>query len=321
MSRPVPSYTKIVHTKSYDGINPRLPSLSTSGKVVVITGASGGIGRATACSFAASGPKALILLGRNSSALEETVKQVKSALGSSGESLTIVRSLSIDLLDSPKLRDNLASIVVDLGSIDVVVHCAGHLPPIKPLLEVDPSHFLDGFEMTLTGTLAIAQAVILANGAAFAGESAADQPKKQVRFLNLTTAGALFPPFPGMGIYVTCKLAVIKMLEAFAVEKPQMRVINVHPGFLQTNMSTQLAERGVHLPFAFDDISLPSDFLVWAASPYADFLHGKIVFAAWDVNELLERKAEIAQPSVPGGGALALSYQGFARYLNGSLIA
>ncbi|KAF4968451.1 hypothetical protein FSARC_4145 [Fusarium sarcochroum] len=320
MSRPVPSYTKVVHTQSYDAIDPKLPSLSTAGKVIVITGASGGIGRATACSFAASTPKALILLGRNSGALEETVKQVKSVRGPDNENSTVFLTLSVDLLDSPKLKEIMASTVGELGSIDVVVHCAGHLPPIKPLLGVDPSQFLDGFQMTLTGTLAIAQAVILANRAAPAIEAAADQPNKQVRFLNLTTAGALFPPFPGMGTYVTCKLATIKMLEAFAAENPQMRVINVHPGFLQTNMSTQLAERGVNLPFAFDDISLPSDFLVWAASPQAEFLHGKIVFAAWDVNELLERKAEIAQPRGPGGGALALSYQGFARYLNGVLI-
>ena len=47
--------TQTTHSATYAGINPTQPSLSpTEGKVVLITGASGGIGRATASSFAAS---------------------------------------------------------------------------------------------------------------------------------------------------------------------------------------------------------------------------------------------------------------------------
>lgn len=40
-------------------------------------------------------------------------------------------------------------------------------------------------------------------------------------------------------------------------------------------------------------VSLPSDFMVWLASPEAKFLNGRYVWANWDVEEILEKKEEI----------------------------
>ena len=42
-------------------------------------------------------------------------------------------------------------------------------------------------------------------------------------------------------------------------------------------------------------MSLPADYLVWAASAEADFLKGKYVMANWDVAELKQKKEEIIQ--------------------------
>lgn len=43
----------------------------------------------------------------------------------------------------------------------------------------------------------------------------------------------------------------------------------------------------------WDDARLSGDFAVWLASPDAEFLKGRIVWANWDVRELVERKDEI----------------------------
>lgn len=67
------------------------------------------------------------------------------------------------------------------------------------------------------------------------------------------------------------------------------------------------------LPLA---VSLPADFLVWIASPEAEFLKDKIVFAAWDVDELKARQKEIVG-GPPGTGELWLGYQGFPRFIAG----
>ncbi len=53
-------------------------------------------------------------------------------------------------------------------------------------------------------------------------------------------------------------------------------------------------------------VQLPADFTVWAASPEADFLHGKLVWASWDVDELKARKEEIMS-----GPALTLGLNGW----------
>ncbi|KAJ3577980.1 hypothetical protein NPX13_g2583 [Xylaria arbuscula] len=326
MAAPTPSYTKVTHSATYAGINPRQPNLSTTGKVVVITGASGGIGRGTSASFAASGPRALILLGRRADALNETAMSVRESFPG-----LIVQTHQVDLCDTSGLRHILNGVSAEFG-IDILVHCAGVLAPVVPLLEADPATFLDGYKTTVVGTLNTAQAVTLAN-----------KDSREIIFINLTTAGILFPPFKGMGAYVSSKMAAVKLLQAFAAENPHVRLHNVHPGFLDTAMSTELS-KSVKLPFSFDDceflvsnhsicqfpyantmafslntVSLPADFLVWIASPEASFLQGKLVFSSWDVDELKARKKEIIG-GPPGTGELWLGFQGFPRYIGGQLL-
>ncbi|KAI2734564.1 hypothetical protein DTO013E5_9903 [Penicillium roqueforti] len=307
MASPAPSYTKTTHSATYAGINLTQPSLSTAGKVVVITGASGGIGRATASSFAASGPRALILFGRRADALAETAALVRD----SHPEVTI-QTHEAELCDASSVRDAMNKVAAEFGGIDILIHCAGVLAPVVPLLEADPATFLDGYKTTVVGSLVTAQAVVLAN------KTVSPNEDKPITFINLTTAGIIFPPFAGMGAYVSSKMAAVKVLQSFAVENPQVRLHNVHPGFLETAMSAKLSE-SIKLPFAFDEISLPADFLVWIVSPEAEFLKNKIVFSSWDVDELKARKNEIFG-GPPGTGELWLGYQGFPRFIGGQAL-
>ncbi|KAJ4412059.1 hypothetical protein N0V82_008859 [Gnomoniopsis sp. IMI 355080] len=303
MAPPQPSYTKVTHSSTYPDIDPRLPALSTDGKVVLITGASGGIGQATASSFAASRPRALILLGRRSDVLAETAALARSA----GQEELVIQTHEVDLCNVANVRNVAEKVAAEFGVIDILVHCAGVLAPVVPLLQADPVTFLDGYKTTVVGTLVVAQAVVMANN-----NTNHDNELREVTFINLTTAGILFPPFPGMGAYVSSKMAAVKLLEAFAAENPCVRLHNVHPGFLDTAMSTQLSQT-TKLPFSFDD----TDFLVWIASTEANFLPGKLVFAAWDVEELKGRQKEIVG-GPPGTGELWLGFQGFPRYVGGN---
>ncbi|KAJ5794717.1 hypothetical protein N7457_001316 [Penicillium paradoxum] len=333
MASPPPSYTKVTHSATYAGINPTQPGLSTAGKVVLITGASGGIGRATASAFAASRPRALILLGRRADALTETAAIVRNSYAE-----VTIQTYEAELCDASSVRDTMNKVAAEFGGIDILIHCAGVLAPVIPLLEADPATFLDGYKTTVVGSLVTAQAVVLANKTVSPNE---DRP---IIFVNLTTAGIIFPPFTGMGAYVSSKMAAVKVLQSFAVENPQVRLHNVHPGFLDTAMSAKLSE-SIKLPFAFDEseyqlslffvahrsvcsiltkdysfpVSLPADFLVWIVSPEAEFLKNKIVFSSWDVEELKARKNEIVG-GPPGTGELWLGYQGFPRFIGGQAL-
>jgi len=44
-------------------------------------------------------------------------------------------------------------------------------------------------------------------------------------------------------------------------------------------------------------VSLPSGFLVWAASPEAEFLKGRVLWSNWDIDELKAQKAEFEDTS------------------------
>ncbi|KAL5332654.1 hypothetical protein BJX70DRAFT_392826 [Aspergillus crustosus] len=213
-------------------------------------------------------PGALILLGRRTDALVQT-----ATIARAGRPEVTIRTHEAELCDASSVRSAMEKVAAEFGGIDILVHCAGVLAPVVPLLEADPATFLDGYKTTVVGTLVAAQAVVLANRTVGANEH------KPVSLINLTTAGILFPPFPGMGAYMSSKMAA-------------------------TAMSAKLAEK-INLPYDYDDISLPAGLLVWIASPEAEFLKNRIVFAAWDVDELKGRKKEIVG-NPPGTGELPL---------------
>ncbi|KAL4768534.1 hypothetical protein BDW60DRAFT_219672 [Aspergillus nidulans var. acristatus] len=267
-----PSHAKATYSATYPAIEPTQPALSTASKVVLVTGAS-----------------AIILLGRRAGALAETASVVRSS-----HAQVAIRTYEAELYDSSSVRDAMKQAGAEFGGIDILVRCAGSLTPAVPLLEADPATFIDGYKTTVVGMLATAQAVVLANKAV-SGE------ERPVTFINLTTAGILFPPFPGMGSYVSSKMAAVKLLQSFVAENPYVLLHNVHPFQAQD---------------FFPAVSLPADFLVWIASPEAEFLREKIVFAAWDVDELKARAKEIiGRP--PRTGELWLGFQGFHRYMAG----
>lgn len=91
----------------------------SSGKSVLITGATSGIGHATALRFAEGGAR-IVAVGRNDKALAETCGQVESA---GSECLPIVADLTQE--NEPERVVSLA--VQEFGGIDVLVNAAGHI--------------------------------------------------------------------------------------------------------------------------------------------------------------------------------------------------
>ncbi|MGO9573306.1 MAG: SDR family oxidoreductase, partial [Terriglobales bacterium] len=86
------------------------------GRVAVVTGASGGIGRAIALALSHQGVQ-LCLVGRDPIALAETVTAV--------ERHSSVKSFQIDLTDRKKLDPLLRYLEAKTGRLDILIHCAG----------------------------------------------------------------------------------------------------------------------------------------------------------------------------------------------------
>ncbi|KAL2802253.1 hypothetical protein BJX63DRAFT_438070 [Aspergillus granulosus] len=93
---PFPAFTTVWHDESYADISPLHPELSAMGKTVIITGAGGSIGRATAISFDHVSASNIVLLGRDAAKLQETQKALSCT--------STVHSVS--LTDEQGLRGN-----------------------------------------------------------------------------------------------------------------------------------------------------------------------------------------------------------------------
>lgn len=116
---------------------------------VLITGAASGIGRALAHHYAQNA-STLLLLDRE--APETTARELAGARAS-------VRAAGADVREA----DSVVAAVTELaagGTIDLVVNCAGILPPIDPVEAVAPSDFKRTIDINLTGSFNVVHATL-----------------------------------------------------------------------------------------------------------------------------------------------------------------
>jgi short-subunit dehydrogenase len=115
-------------------------------KVVVIVGASGGIGSALAYKLAAVGAK-LVLAARNSSRLEALAQEL------TGEVLTV----PTDITDAQQVESLIQKTVAEFGQIDVLVNAAG-VGILKPYNSVEPAELDKMLDVNLKGSFYTTQA-------------------------------------------------------------------------------------------------------------------------------------------------------------------
>jgi len=191
--------------------------MSIAGKVVVITGASSGIGRATAFLLAEAG--ATVVLGaRRGDVLAEIARDIGAAGGKVAFKVTDVRVRS-DL-------EGLVQRAVEFGArLDVIVNNAG-ISPLSRLDALCVEEWDAMIDVNLRGTL---------YGIAAALPVFARQGSGHV--VNVvSTAGLKIVPM--MGVYAATKTAVRTVSEALRQEAgPHLRVTEVSPGMTATDLS------------------------------------------------------------------------------------
>ena len=183
-------------------------------RVAIVTGASRGIGRATALKLASSGAAVVVNYRRNDTAATETV----DAIVASGGRALAVRA---DLESGSEIAAMFASVRERLGRVDVLVLNAA-ATAFRPLLETRDHNVERTFAITVTGFLhCIREAVPLMNGGAIVGVSGFDA----IRVL------------PGHGTLGAAKAALETLVRYLAVElAPRgIRVNGVSPGYVETD--------------------------------------------------------------------------------------
>jgi len=112
--------------------------------VVLITGASGGVGKAVAAEMAAHGHDAALLYRSNAASVEEAAQAVRAA----GGEATVIQA---DLTDPQAVERAVADTVAHFGKIDVLAHCAGAYTVWKPIRALTAEEWTGFLDADLTG--------------------------------------------------------------------------------------------------------------------------------------------------------------------------
>ncbi|TVY56351.1 Short chain dehydrogenase andI [Lachnellula suecica] len=282
MATPInwPSFTKTWHSSSYPSISPTRPELSLAGKIVIVTGGGSGIGAAIAHSVARAGASHLAIIGRRPEVLSKTAEAIKASTATS----TVILPVTADLTKPEEVSNALTFIRNEFGNkpLDILISNAGFFSGPRKLGTEPLEEWMTNIEVNIKALVLI----ILG----FLEKAAAD-----ATIINISTAIAHVSPIIQSTSYSTTKLAGTKFIEHVAAAHPEKTVINVHPGQVaETKLSRKYFDSvGAAADAHVDDIELSGDFVVWAASPEAAFLHGRLVWCNWDVDEMKQRKGEL----------------------------
>jgi len=194
-------------------------------KVVVVTGASSGIGRAIALDLARQGAR-LVLSARSDAGLSEVLGKITSTGGTA----------AVQPADVTRREDVAALVATALerfGRLDVMVSNAG-IAPISPLAELRVDDWDAMVDINFKGALnavAAALPVFLRQGSGHF-------------VFTISTAGLVVSPT--MAVYAATKNAVRTLVEGLRIESEgRYRVTGVSPGFVATNLAQSMTNASV----------------------------------------------------------------------------
>ena len=131
------------------------------GKVVIITGASRGIGRSTAISFARAGVSGIAIGARSTEALKEVENAViRAASQKHTDCSPRVLKLSLDVTDEASVNAAARSAKETFGRLDILINNAGYLELFKEIAQSDVSEWWKSWEVNIKGTYLVTRALL-----------------------------------------------------------------------------------------------------------------------------------------------------------------
>lgn len=190
-----------------------------NGRIILVTGASDGIGKEAALTYARHGAS-LILLGRNEEKLRHVAQQVKDE-GQAAQWFILDMATC-----TPEACQQLASeIATTTPHLDGVLHNAGLLGDICPMSEQDPAVWNDVMQVNVNATFYLTQALL---------------PlllKSDCGSLVFTSSSVGRQGRANWGAYATSKFATEGMMQVLAEEyQNRLRVNCINPGGTRTSM-------------------------------------------------------------------------------------
>jgi 3-oxoacyl-[acyl-carrier protein] reductase len=187
-------------------------------QVVVITGASTGIGAALARAFGAAGAKVVAHYNASSDAAQAVAEEIKTA----GGQATLMQA---DVRDAAQLHSMIAAVVEQFGRIDILINNAGGLIKRVPVAEAPDELYREIIDLNLTSVVQACRQVIPTM-----------QRQGRGNIINVTSIAARNGGGGGSVLYATSKGAVSTFTRGLAKEVVghNIRVNAIAPGVILT---------------------------------------------------------------------------------------
>lgn len=212
-------------------------------KVVIVTGAGSGVGRALALEFAAQGAR-VVCAGRQVGRIEETVAAIE---GKGGTALAV----QVDVTDIVQVEYLVSQSLDAFGRIDILFNNAGSFGAIGPVWEVDPEQWWHDVTVNLRGTMLCCRAVL---------------PHMLKRDSGIVINMAGGNQIPGGTGYSCSKVGIARFTELLAKELKHegssVLAFLMGPGFVRTPMTEiqlQTPEGRKWLPSSKDAVDQGKD--------------------------------------------------------------
>jgi NAD(P)-dependent dehydrogenase (short-subunit alcohol dehydrogenase family) len=242
-------------------------------KVVFVTGAASGIGRAAAIAFAAEGARVAIL-DRSADALEKVKSSVESA---GGEVLTVV----CDVSSPDQIEDAVEQVVHRFGRLDVAFNNAGVENKAAPVHEIDLAEWDRILNINLRGTFVCMK------------HELAQMVKQGGGVIVNTSSGAGIRGVAGGAAYAASKHAIIGLTRSAALDyaKQNIRVNAVLPGNIETPMMDRFTGGDIQKAIDLEPVGRlgkPEEIaeaVLWMASDLGGFVTGAatVIDGGWSL--------------------------------------
>ncbi|OAG00195.1 NAD-P-binding protein [Paraphaeosphaeria sporulosa] len=272
-------FTPTIHHDTYDYIKPQQFDLKN--RAVFITGASKGIGRATAISYAKAGASQIAIAARTD--MKEVEAEMMAAAKDAGKSAPQVLRLQVDVTDDRSVQDAAKQIEQTFGRLDVLINNAGYLEKFVPLHESEIDEWWKVWEVNIKGVYLITRALL----------PLLLKSKDSLRtILNVSSIGANII-MPGASGYQAGKLALLRFGEFLNADYADQGILafGIHPGGIATELAKGMPE-AMHSMLT-DTEELAGDSIVWLTAERREWIKGRYVSCNWDMKEFLAKRAAI----------------------------
>jgi 3-oxoacyl-[acyl-carrier protein] reductase len=192
--------------------------LDLTGRTALVTGASSGIGAATATTLAELGARVALSYHHNQRGAEDTRDRI---LAAGGKAVAI----AADVRRPDDIKTLVARTVSELGPVDILVNNAGSLVARYGILEITPEALQDVVTLNFNSAVLASQAV-----------TASMIERRRGVIINVVSIAGHTGGGPGASIYASSKAALTSFTKALAKELAQknIRVNAVSPGVIDT---------------------------------------------------------------------------------------